>query len=184
MRLVPLVAWVAPANVAEGGLLVPRLHYCQRRWSWWPRWIGVDMGYLKPSGLACELVVPQEWLDEIREDALKRQFARTPYAVSFLAGQTTFILVTTHVDYANPSPKRIPELKAIARWMAEWAQRSGDWEHNPLAQLDPDSSPRVWSKLRHNQTASPIHNCQIPAAAKSHAFARASGRVSKRAPTE
>ena len=40
------MTWVAPANVAEGGLLVPSLHYCQRRWSWWPRWIVVDMGYL------------------------------------------------------------------------------------------------------------------------------------------
>ena len=46
VRLVPLVTWVTPANVAEGGLLVPSLHYCQRRWSWWPRWIVVDMGYL------------------------------------------------------------------------------------------------------------------------------------------
>ena len=33
------------------------------------------------SGLAGELVVPPEWLAEIAPDALKRQFARTPYAV-------------------------------------------------------------------------------------------------------
>lgn len=26
--LVPLVSWIAPANVSEGGLLVPSLHYC------------------------------------------------------------------------------------------------------------------------------------------------------------
>src|SRR6266705_614355 len=44
--LVPLVSWVAPANVSEGGLLVPSLRYCDRRWSWWPRQVVADMGYL------------------------------------------------------------------------------------------------------------------------------------------
>ena len=44
--LVPLVSWVAPANVSEGGLLVPSLHYCDQRWAWWPRQIVADMGYL------------------------------------------------------------------------------------------------------------------------------------------
>lgn len=44
--LVPLVSWVAPANVSEGGLLVPSLQYCDQRWSWWPRQVVADMGYL------------------------------------------------------------------------------------------------------------------------------------------
>ena len=44
--LVPLVSWVAPANVSEGGLLVPSLHYCDQRWAWWPRPVVADMGYL------------------------------------------------------------------------------------------------------------------------------------------
>lgn len=44
--LVPLVTWVAPANVSEGGLLVPSLTYCDRRWSWWPTHVVADMGYL------------------------------------------------------------------------------------------------------------------------------------------
>ena len=83
-----------------------------------------DLRRVKPSGLACELVVPPEWLKEIGEDALKRQFARTPYAVSFVAGLTTFILVTAHIDYGEKAAKRIPELKAIARWMSAWASQS------------------------------------------------------------
>jgi hypothetical protein len=45
-----------------------------------------DERRVKASGLACELVVPQEWLDEVGEGALQRQFARTPYAVSFRSG--------------------------------------------------------------------------------------------------
>jgi hypothetical protein len=44
--LVPLVSWVTPANVSEGGLLVPSLRYCAQRWAWWPRHIVADMGYL------------------------------------------------------------------------------------------------------------------------------------------
>jgi hypothetical protein len=44
--LVPLVSWVTPANVSEGGLLVPSLHYCQRQWDWCPSLVVADMGYL------------------------------------------------------------------------------------------------------------------------------------------
>lgn len=44
--LVPLVSWVTPANVSEGGLLVPSLHYCQRQWDWCPSMVVADMGYL------------------------------------------------------------------------------------------------------------------------------------------
>jgi hypothetical protein len=44
--LLPLVSWVAPANVFEGGLLVPSLRYCERRWSWWPKIVVADMSYM------------------------------------------------------------------------------------------------------------------------------------------
>jgi hypothetical protein len=44
--LVPLVSWAAPANVSEGGMLIPSLRYCARRWSWWPSHVVADMGYL------------------------------------------------------------------------------------------------------------------------------------------
>ena len=46
MQLVPLVSWVTPANVSEGGLLVPSLHYCQQQWDWCPPLVVADMGYL------------------------------------------------------------------------------------------------------------------------------------------
>ncbi len=85
------------------------------------------------SGLACEIVIPPEWLGEIGADALTRQFSRTPYAVSFKAGNKTFILLTTHVIYGDNSADRVPELKAIARWMYDWAKKSNRWHHNLLA---------------------------------------------------
>ena len=92
-----------------------------------------DNRRIKPSGLACELVVPPEWLDEISADALKRQFARTPYAVSFRCVETTFILVALHINYGDSSSDRVSELKGIARWMSDWANRSNNWHHNLIA---------------------------------------------------
>lgn len=89
-----------------------------------------DGSRVELSGLAAELVVPPEWLAEVGENALQRQFARTPYAVSFRAGDTTFILVTLHVIYGQSSSTRIPELEAIARWMADWARDINRWHHN------------------------------------------------------
>ena len=44
--LVPLVSWVTPANVSEGGLLAPSLYYCRRQWTWCPPLGVADMGYL------------------------------------------------------------------------------------------------------------------------------------------
>ena len=89
-----------------------------------------DNRRVKLSGLACELVVPPEWLGETGAEALNRQFARTPYAVSFRAGDTTFIMVSLHIDYGDDSAERVPELYGIARWMADWAKKTTSWDHN------------------------------------------------------
>jgi endonuclease/exonuclease/phosphatase family metal-dependent hydrolase len=89
-----------------------------------------DTRRVRPSGLACELVVPEEKLSQIGSDALKRQFARTPYAVSFEAGGRTFILITLHVLYGKVAADRVPELKTIAGWMADWARDVNRWDHN------------------------------------------------------
>ena len=43
---VPLVRWGTPANMSEGGLLVPSLHYCQQQWEWCPPLVVADLGYL------------------------------------------------------------------------------------------------------------------------------------------
>lgn len=84
---------------------------------------------VKLSGLACEIVIPDEQLDKgsITEDALSKQFARTPYAVSFKANDKTFVLLTLHVLYGDNVQKRVPELKALAEWMADWAIELKSW---------------------------------------------------------
>jgi endonuclease/exonuclease/phosphatase family metal-dependent hydrolase len=89
-----------------------------------------DTRKVRLSGLACELVVPQEQLAQIGPDALEKQFARTPYAVSFQSGGKTFILVTLHVIFGKNAAARIPELKAIGEWLAEWARNINAWDHN------------------------------------------------------
>jgi endonuclease/exonuclease/phosphatase family metal-dependent hydrolase len=98
-----------------------------------------DTRKIKLSGLACELVVPPEQLGNIALDALRRQFARTPYAVSFQSAGKTFILVTLHVLYGQSSD-RIPELRAIAQWLADWAKDINGWDHNliPLGDFNID----------------------------------------------
>lgn len=93
-----------------------------------------DTERVKTSGLACELVV---WIEhgqaKVKPGALDRQFARTPYAVSFLSSGQTFTLVTLHVNYGKKTADRIPELTAIAQWLAGWAEREFGWDHNLIA---------------------------------------------------
>jgi len=92
-----------------------------------------DRRRIEPSGLACELVVPEEWLEDVAPDALRQQFARTPYAVSFRAGWHTFILVTLHVKYGDTPTDRAAELRGIARWMRDWAERTNAWSQDLIA---------------------------------------------------
>lgn len=62
----------------------------------------------------------------------RRNTASRPaaYAVSFRTRDTTFILVTTHIDYGDEDKRRLPELRGIARWMRDWAARENRWHHN------------------------------------------------------
>jgi endonuclease/exonuclease/phosphatase family metal-dependent hydrolase len=88
-----------------------------------------DTRRVKPSGLACELVVPPE-RDDIEPGAFGRQFARTPYACSFYGAGDTFILVTAHVLYGKNPTQRVGELRAIAGWLAEWAGSVNAYHQN------------------------------------------------------
>jgi endonuclease/exonuclease/phosphatase family metal-dependent hydrolase len=89
-----------------------------------------DTRRVQLSGLACELVVPKKWSSSLEEDVLKKQFVRTPYAVSFKSNHQTFILVTLHIKYGRKSEERISELSGIARWMANWANDINAYHQN------------------------------------------------------
>jgi endonuclease/exonuclease/phosphatase family metal-dependent hydrolase len=89
-----------------------------------------DTQRVKASGLAGELVIPREVLEGAGPGDLTRQFARPPYAVSFQTASTTFVLITLHVLWGSKPADRIPELRAIAKWLATWAKRESEWGHN------------------------------------------------------
>ncbi|MFW6198628.1 MAG: endonuclease/exonuclease/phosphatase family protein [Acidobacteriota bacterium] len=91
-----------------------------------------DTRKIHMSGLAAELVVPAEQLERgaIDPGALDRQFARTPYAVSFRANRDTFILVALHVLFGDDASDREPELRAIAEWLADWARDVNAYDQN------------------------------------------------------
>ncbi len=92
-----------------------------------------DTRRVQLSGLAGELVVPNEWYNKISENALDKQFVRTPYAVSFRSNDKTFILVTLHIKYGKKSTERLKELKGIAQWLAKWASNINAYHHNLIA---------------------------------------------------
>ena len=100
---------------------------------------------VRPSGLAAEIVIPPEQLGDCRPNALGEQFVRPPYAVSFQRRDTTFILVTLHVIYGDQEEDRLPELRGIANWMADWARRTNHFHHNLLTlgdfNIDRQGSP-------------------------------------------
>ncbi len=96
-----------------------------------------DTRRVKPSGLAGEFAEPFDpATGAISKQALGRQFARTPYAVSFISAGQTFILVTLHAIYGKGTADRIAELRAIARRLADFAGEVANWGHNLIAPGD------------------------------------------------
>ena len=91
-----------------------------------------DTRRLKPSGLACEIVLATPPAP-LPADQIRRQFARTPYAVSFTRGTTRFTLVTLHILYGSTAADRVPELRAIAEWLARWTAGKDPWGHDLMA---------------------------------------------------
>ena len=85
------------------------------------------------SGLAGELVVPEEWDDTIGDHALSKQFVRSPYAVSFQSNKHTFILVTLHILYGKSPKDRIEELRGIAKWLYSWARNINAYHQDFIA---------------------------------------------------
>lgn len=94
-----------------------------------------DTRRVRLSGLAAELVVPDDLSTPFSTpaNAFQRQFVRTPYAVSFLAGRKTVTLVTLHVIYGNSADDRTAELRGIARWLRSWAEQQHEYGQNLMA---------------------------------------------------
>jgi endonuclease/exonuclease/phosphatase family metal-dependent hydrolase len=72
-----------------------------------------DQRRVTPSGLAGEIVLPPT-----ADGEPEAQFARTPYIVGFQAGGDRFSLLTAHIKYGDVPEDRMPELLALADYIA------------------------------------------------------------------
>ena len=88
-----------------------------------------DTRRVQLSGLAGEIVVPNEWVSD-PEQVIREQFVRSPYAVSFRSGDKTFILVTVHIIYGSGAKDRVSEIRGIARWLNDWAGDINSYDQN------------------------------------------------------
>jgi endonuclease/exonuclease/phosphatase family metal-dependent hydrolase len=136
-----------------------------------------DTKRVRLTGLAGELVVPEEWFGEIKHGALQRQFARTPYAVSFAAGSQPFTLVTLHVVYGKKPADRVTELAAIASWLADRASNDDEFNRNMIAlgdfNIDRRDDPN-WQAFTDKGLTPPAELFDVPRTIfdkpKSHSF--------------
>ncbi len=106
-----------------------------------------DRRRARSSGLVGEVVLPAS-ANGVVIGPLDRQFARTPYAVSFAAGDKAFTLVTLHALYGADKAdreRRRDELAAIAQWLADRAEDPDTFNRNLIAlgdfNIDRDDDP-------------------------------------------
>ena len=89
-----------------------------------------DRRRVQPSGLAGEIVLPPTGAGDPQQ-----QFDRTPYIVGFQAGGDSFALLTAHIRYGGTPADRLPELQALAGYVAheirDRARAEGE-EHNVI----------------------------------------------------
>lgn len=90
-----------------------------------------DRQRVRPSALACELVVAAENAGIPEETS--RASSPHPYAVSFACDLSAFTLVTLHVVYGPGPQDRVAELQEIAGWLARWARQGDAWGTNLIA---------------------------------------------------
>jgi endonuclease/exonuclease/phosphatase family metal-dependent hydrolase len=120
-----------------------------------------DLRRVRPSGLAAELVVPIETETTLTEAGLQKQFARTPYAVSFQSKRASFTLVTLHVIWGSNATERLPEIRQIARWLADWAAGGDEFGENLMTlgdfNIDRQADPLYQAFIATGLTPAPEH---------------------------
>ncbi|MGE5691720.1 MAG: endonuclease/exonuclease/phosphatase family protein [Pseudomonadota bacterium] len=91
-----------------------------------------DLRRVRPSGLVGEIVIPDADLGQ-PTSAMRKQFSRTPYSVSFHSGPKAFTLVSLHILYGDRASDRTPELRGIAKWLSEHAEDPDEFNRNFIA---------------------------------------------------
>lgn len=99
------------------------------------------LGYLFDSsrfdldGLVGEVVLPPEEIG-VSAARLNRQFAKTPYVVSFRSVRDTavaFVLMTVHVVWGDDPALRASEANRVAQWIADWGEEPHLWDPDIFA---------------------------------------------------
>ena len=99
------------------------------------------LGYLFDSsrydldGLVGEIVIPPEEIG-VSGQRLDRQFAKTPYAVSFRSVHNiniAFIVTSVHVVWGNDPALRAFEANRLATWIENWADEPHVWDPDIIA---------------------------------------------------
>jgi hypothetical protein len=82
-----------------------------------------DTRRVVPSGLACEIVVPEEQLDRIEPGALTRPVRPHPVRRELpLRDEDVHPGNSARALRGRAGRSAVPELKAIAEWLAGWAR--------------------------------------------------------------
>ena len=92
-----------------------------------------DLRRVRPSGLAGELVVAIETGTSVDPTGLDRQFARTPYAVSFAVDRIQLTLVTLHVLYGEGGGAAPPSCGRSPRGSRAGPKEERHWNQNLIA---------------------------------------------------
>ena len=121
VTLLPLVTWVTPANVAEGGLLVPSLRWCRRHLGWWPGLVVADMGYLS---------------------AASKQAARTGWQTAVVTKLRADMKVLP--PYVNAVQVECPQGQSLEWWEHE-PENGQQWFRAPAAA---EYCPHCWEASR------------------------------------
>jgi hypothetical protein len=111
------------------------------------------------------LVVALEAETQVEAAALERQFARTPYAVSFITGARDFTLIPLHVLYGEARADRVDELREIAAWLADWPRREREWSENLMTLGDFNVDRRgdvLWEALTSTGLKAPEALNEVP----------------------
>jgi endonuclease/exonuclease/phosphatase family metal-dependent hydrolase len=95
-----------------------------------------DRGSVRFSGLAGELVIAEEEFGK-QATPLRKQFARTPYMVSFEAGPAGdpvgFTLISLHVVFGERAADRTPEIRTLANRLKLRAEDPDEFGRNLIA---------------------------------------------------
>jgi endonuclease/exonuclease/phosphatase family metal-dependent hydrolase len=126
-----------------------------------------DRRRVHASGLVGEVVLPAD-VKGVVQGALDRQFARTPYAVSFAADPHAFTLITLHTLYGTSKAdklRRRDELQAIAEWLADLADDADDFNRNLIAlgdfNIDRRGDP-LWEAFASTGLGAPAELQEVP----------------------